>query len=128
MPLRVATKLTPLPSCVHRVGIWVSALGGTSKTLSGAPPLIGITAICQLAPGSERYQQAIFCPSGETSGQVESLSVNCTGSPPSIETFHKVCLSDPVAAYMTHLPSAETAGNSSLRPLVSCFCSPESRS
>src|SRR5262245_63565574 len=96
MPLRVATKLTPLPSCVHRVGIWVSALGGTSKTFSGAPPLIGITAICQLAPGSERYQQAIFCPSGETSGPVESLSVNCTGWHPSIRCLHNVFLLDAV--------------------------------
>src|SRR5499426_1240134 len=94
-PSRVATKLTPRPSDIQRVGIEVSALVGTSKTFSGLPPVIGMTAICQLAPDSARYQQAIFCPSGETSGQVESLSVNCAGSPPSIETFHKVCLIDP---------------------------------
>src|SRR5262245_15567085 len=97
-PFWVATKLTPRPSGIQRVGILVSAFGGISNTFSGSPPEIGMTAICHLAPGSARYQQAIFCPSRETSGHVESLSVNCTEAPPSIGTFHKVNLLDPVAA------------------------------
>src|SRR5262245_22215509 len=92
-----ATKLIPWPSGIQRTGMFGSAIG-TSKVLVGGPPEMGMMAICQGEAGGCRYQQTIHRPSGETSGHVESLSVSCTGVPPSIETFQSVKLVELVTA------------------------------
>src|SRR4030095_14354205 len=92
-PPRRLTYVIACPSGLQRTR--PLAVQIASNILMGAPPAIGIRAIFK--GGGEpplvescAYQQAINVPSGEMAGALDGLSLSCTGSPPSIDTFHRV--------------------------------------
>src|SRR5262245_35365758 len=97
-----------------------------SKVRTGGPPSNGTMAIFHGEADSFLYQQAISFPSGETLGKFEGLSLNCTGSPPSIGTFHNVGSFGKPDVYMTQ-PS-EQLGEFSPSPVVNCLRLPPSAS
>src|SRR5438876_11484532 len=67
-------------------------------------------------------------PSGETVGFCVHLSVNRTGSPPSIETFHTLAEPEREDEKTTQRLSGEDCGKISPGPSVSCLRLPPSGS
>src|SRR5688500_4788590 len=122
-PLIVSMYVTARPSGAQRSPAARVKLGrGRSSTLTGSPPAQGMMASLMGVFGcsSSRYQQATRLPSGETVGFDVHLSVNCTGSPPSIETFQTLNKPERVEGKTTQRPSGEVAGtcHPALRRLV----------
>src|SRR4051794_2882585 len=90
LPPLVSMYVRSRPSGVHRTTIGRGTVGAMSKDFTGTPPSMGIMASFQGALNCPRYPHAMNLPSGETSGCSMILSVNGTGVPPPIGTFHRV--------------------------------------
>src|SRR5215218_9409039 len=86
-----------------------------SSLLIGCPPSNGRIKSWRL--DSFLPTQAIILPSAEMEGVAATKSVSCTGSPPSMETFHR-CQSS-VELKRTHFPSGDIAGLFVAEPCVS---------
>src|SRR5690349_23970479 len=102
-----------------------------SKELTGGPPEKGITANRAVGPVfSSTYEHATSVPSGETTGYSDTPSYICSGSPPSIGTFHKVRFPVLIEEKTTQVlaPTEAQRGSRSSWPKVSCFGLPPSLS
>src|SRR5262252_448708 len=108
-----------LPSEVHFGSKLEFDSSARSKTLTGAPPSIGMTASFVVAPSE--YLQAIHLPSAETAGHEAELSVSRFISPPSMDIRHNPPKGSHVDRYTTHFPSGVATGRLFAPQVVNCL-------